>query len=126
MTTTFKNRIPLTILILGILGAGSDLAMPPRVADPAQTSEQTLVKKYLGGGVVEVGAREGGSGGCTEPPGNEYYRWLVVEILAVWSRSLHSFLKEQVREFVSHSVVYYELPWDTSSYKSIVHLVVLK
>ncbi len=50
LTKTFKNRIPLTILILGILGAGSDLAMPPRVADPAQTSEQTLVKKYLRGG----------------------------------------------------------------------------
>ena len=76
--------------------------------------------------MVVEGCREGGSGGCTEPPGNEYYRWLVVEILAVWSRSLHSFLKEEVRELVSHSVVYYELPWDTSSHKSIVHLVVLK
>ena len=48
--TNMVRRIPLTILILGILGAGSDLAMPPRVADPAQTSEQTLVKKYLRGG----------------------------------------------------------------------------
>lgn len=51
--TNMVRRIPLTILILGILGAGSDLAMPPRVADPAQTSEQTLVKKYLQGGSAD-------------------------------------------------------------------------
>ena len=40
-----KRLIPL--LILMVMGAGQDLAMPPRVADPAQTSEQTLVKKYI-------------------------------------------------------------------------------
>ena len=130
-----------SFLLILTLGAGQDLAMPPaghgyhtrpQINDLGATIQvdprtpRTLVKKYLGGGVVVEGCREGGSGGCTEPPGNEYYRWLVVEILAVWSRSLHSFLKEEVRELVSHSVVYYELPWDTSSHKSIVHLVVLK
>ena len=48
--TNLVRRIPLTILILITIGAGSDLAMPPRLADPAQTSEQTLVKKYISGG----------------------------------------------------------------------------
>ena len=46
-----KRFIPLMILM--VMGAGQDLAMPPRVADPAQTSEQTLVKKYLRGGSAD-------------------------------------------------------------------------
>ncbi len=69
----------------------------------------TLVNKYLGGGVVEEGSREGGGGDALNHRGTNTTGGSVVAFLAVWSRSLHSFLKEEVRELVSHLISHYKL-----------------
>ena len=73
----------------------------------------TLVNKYLGGGVVEGGRREGGGGDALNHRGTNTTGGSVVAFLAVWSRSLHSFLKEEVRELVSHLISDYKLSWNT-------------
>lgn len=53
MMTNMVRKYAVALLIWTVLGAGQDLAMPPRAADPAQDLGQTLVKKYMQGGSAD-------------------------------------------------------------------------